>query len=342
VRFESVRGKWSPAAGAALLLAASACSPQCGVATRTSSTPLAVTSTAPSPSPSPTAPLQIAAATFHPGEVGAAYLAVPLAASGGAQPYGWRVASGALPDGLTLASDGSVSGSPTSAGQFSFTIEVSDSRGGSASLPGSIAVAPQLTASLIPACAQYCRVELGCANACGAFGQQQGGQAPYSYTVLHGQIPSGTSLNGLSLAGTFKGLTGWLQFAVQVSDASGGTATIAPSFWMYDHIALSGGTCGPSRSSCKVTLPYTGGTPAQSVSAIASSWTGANCGFTASFPCPEPNFAVSYQPGAITLTLNYQANYPATFGTMTVQLKSSDICSPGVQCTASATVNVQG
>lgn len=344
MRFAAVRGRWSPAVAAAFLVAASACSPQCGVAAKPNptSTPLAATSSATSPSTSPAAPLQIAAATFHPGAVGAAYQAVGQAAAGGVEPYTWSVASGALPDGVTLGPDGSVSGSPTSAGNFSFTVQVSDSRGGSASLPGSISVAPQLSAGLIPACAQYCRVELGCTNACGAFGQQKGGQGPYAYDVVQGQLPAGTSLNGLWLAGSFKGLAGWLQFTGQISDAVGGTATVDRKFWMYDHIALAGGTCGPSRSSCRVTLAYTGGTPAQNVAAVPTSWSGANCGFTAPFPCPEPNIAVTYQPGAITMNLTYQPNYPATFGTMTIQLTSTDLCGSGVQCTASATVNVQG
>ena len=325
-------------------MAASACSPQCGVATRPNptSTPLAATSVAPSAAATPTTPLQIAAATFHPGEVGAAYQAVGLAATGGVGPYSWSVASGGLPDGVTLGSDGSVSGSPTSAGTFSFTIRVSDSRGGSATLPGAISVAPQLSASLLPACAQYCRVELGCVTACGAFGQVKGGKGPYSYSLAQGTLPAGTSLSGLALAGTFKGLAGWLQFTVQVSDAVGGTVTVAPRFWMYDHLTMSGGTCGPSRASCKVTLPYTGGTPGQSVTAAATGWSGANCGFTAPYPCPEPSLIASYQPGAITLTLTYQANYPATFGTMTIQLTSTDLCAPSVQCMSTATVNVQG
>ncbi|MCZ2151534.1 MAG: putative Ig domain-containing protein [Bryobacterales bacterium] len=49
-------------------------------------------------------------------------------ASGGARPYQWRLASGSnkLPDGLTLAADGTLSGKPSAAAPFPFTVEVVD------------------------------------------------------------------------------------------------------------------------------------------------------------------------------------------------------------------------
>jgi subtilisin family serine protease len=53
-----------------------------------------------------------------------------LAATGGLAPYGWSVATGALPPGLTLdPATGAVAGTPTAAGTFAFTAQVSDSTG---------------------------------------------------------------------------------------------------------------------------------------------------------------------------------------------------------------------
>jgi hypothetical protein len=75
---------------------------------RLPSSPLAITS-----SPPPTALL------------GATY-SMSLIASGGTAPYGWTVASGSLPGGLSLSSSGRITGVPDSSGTFTFTVRVSD------------------------------------------------------------------------------------------------------------------------------------------------------------------------------------------------------------------------
>jgi hypothetical protein len=52
----------------------------------------------------------------------------PLAASGGSAAYTWSVMAGSyLPAGLTLSSSGVLSGTPTQAGTFFFTVQVTDS-----------------------------------------------------------------------------------------------------------------------------------------------------------------------------------------------------------------------
>lgn len=72
------------------------------------------------------ATLAITTSSLPDGVVGTAY-STTLAATGGTKPYAWSIASGQLPAGLTLSSSGSISGSPTSAGSSSFTVNVSDS-----------------------------------------------------------------------------------------------------------------------------------------------------------------------------------------------------------------------
>ncbi len=75
------------------------------------------------------APLSITTASLPGGTMGIAYPAVTLTASGGTPPYNsWSIASGGLPNGLTLnATSGTISGIPTATGTFSFTAKVSDS-----------------------------------------------------------------------------------------------------------------------------------------------------------------------------------------------------------------------
>jgi hypothetical protein len=49
-----------------------------------------------------------------------------LQARGGIPPVQWRIAAGALPTGMTLSTDGVISGTPTSVGNFRFTASVTD------------------------------------------------------------------------------------------------------------------------------------------------------------------------------------------------------------------------
>lgn len=52
-----------------------------------------------------------------------------ITAAGGTGPYGYAVTIGALPVGLTLAVDGTLSGTPTAAGSHSFTVTATDAFG---------------------------------------------------------------------------------------------------------------------------------------------------------------------------------------------------------------------
>ena len=71
--------------------------------------------------------LSVTTAALPNGTVGAAY-SQTLAASSGASPFKmWTLLSGALPAGLnTLDTDGTLSGTPTAAGMFAFTVQVQD------------------------------------------------------------------------------------------------------------------------------------------------------------------------------------------------------------------------
>ena len=125
------RLRW--AAGAAFLLVVAACAPPVH---NTGNVVLISPMPAPSASPAPTSAFSASGPGFHAGEVGIAYGAVALSASGGVQPYRWTVATGALPPGIALAGDGTVAGNPIATGHYSFTIQAADSGDSSAPIPG--------------------------------------------------------------------------------------------------------------------------------------------------------------------------------------------------------------
>jgi hypothetical protein len=73
-------------------------------------------------------PLIITTQSLPAATVGVPYNAT-LTAAGGIPPYTWTIISGALPPGLSLSSAGVISGTPTSAGTFNFTVQVIDPLG---------------------------------------------------------------------------------------------------------------------------------------------------------------------------------------------------------------------
>jgi hypothetical protein len=67
-----------------------------------------------------------------------------LAATGGAAPYAWSLASGSLPDGLNLGSStGVITGAPTTPGTSSFTVRATDSNSRTATGALSITIHPE-------------------------------------------------------------------------------------------------------------------------------------------------------------------------------------------------------
>ena len=86
------------------------------------------------------------------GTVGTSY-SEGLTAVGGPTPFDWTITTGALPPGLDLNSAGTISGTPTAGGLYSFTVEAtdSDSPAQSATQALSIAVRPYATSIITTA-----------------------------------------------------------------------------------------------------------------------------------------------------------------------------------------------
>ena len=270
--------------------------------------------------------LAIKSAAFHAGEVGVTYAPVTFGVSGGTPPYTWALSAGKLPAGLSLGSGGTLSGKPSRAGTFHFTLQVADSAGVRALVARSIAVAPLLKLSLISACAAHCSVEVGCVSVCGRFGTATGGRPPYRYALTGGYVPTGTSLSGLSLAGTFGGSPSRWQFTVAVTDALGVTRTITPIFFSYSHILLLSGACSSLVASCNTILGYLGGIPGTLPTARVTV-NPKSSGYPASIQ-------ITVQSGRLLITVGPQPNGLPYSGTLTLVLTDQSPCGPGVRCSS--------
>ena len=71
--------------------------------------------------------LAITSGALPAGKVATAYTTA-LQATGGTTPYSWALTDGALPPGLTLGPDGTITGTPTGPpGEYTFTVRATDS-----------------------------------------------------------------------------------------------------------------------------------------------------------------------------------------------------------------------
>ena len=85
------------------------------------------------------APIAVRTTALPKGTVARKYAAT-LRAYGGKTPLSWKVTFGSLPRGLSLARSGAISGRPTKAGTFRFTVRVTDAAGHRASATLTIVV----------------------------------------------------------------------------------------------------------------------------------------------------------------------------------------------------------
>jgi hypothetical protein len=157
------------------------------------------------------------------GTVGAAY-SQELTADGGQSPYSWSQLSGSLPSGLSMDSNGFISGTPATNGTFNFTAQVTDSNSSSATKSLSLTISSGIL--------QVATTSLPNDTINVAYSQQlnaSGGQPPYTWTNISGALPPGLTLatNGF-ISGT-PTVAGTSNFTVRVKDSLSATATQALS-----------------------------------------------------------------------------------------------------------------
>ncbi len=172
------------------------------------------------------AALTITTTSLPPGNVGAPYSTV-ISASGGGSVYSWSVSAGTLPPGLSLAasttSSVGLSGTPTSAGAFNFTVRVVS---GNSEATRTFAVTIG-TATLSITTTSLPDGAVGAAY--NSTVSAAGGQGPYAWTVSAGSLPPGLNLTSSgALSSTILGsptIPGPFSFTLRIQDSTGLAAT---------------------------------------------------------------------------------------------------------------------
>jgi putative Ig domain-containing protein len=177
----------------------------------------------PTPPPPPQQPpLQITTSSLASATAGTAYSATFAASGGGTMT--WTVSAGSLPSGVTLASDGVLSGTPSNAGSYTFTVRV-DGGGRSTSKQFELLVVEKLTVST-PA-AQTWEVGRPLQISIDA----KGGRPGYSWKI-DGTLPVHTGFLGdkgngsTSFLQGVPGEAGTFPIVLTVTDATGASAQV--------------------------------------------------------------------------------------------------------------------
>ena len=170
-------------------------------------------------------PLAVFSADLPTASVGTSYSDTVTMADG-TGPYQAVLISGALPPGLALSPGASpnsgwlISGTPTTAGSYNFSVLVSDADGQSTTQPFTLVVNPF---EVNPAVLPYGWESHGYNDQLNV----QGGVAPYSISLVTGSLPAGInlSLKGLLSGVPASGSAGIYQLGLLIKDSNGVTAS---------------------------------------------------------------------------------------------------------------------
>ncbi|MGH9720257.1 MAG: Ig domain-containing protein, partial [Bryobacteraceae bacterium] len=172
----------------------------------------------------------------------------------------WSIASGSLPPGLTLnTSTGVISGTPTTLGEYRFTLRWADSAGNSFSRDFTLAIGARLSfasESRLPPVSAGANYEVPISAS--------GGAVPYRFAVTGGLLPAGLTLDPTGrLSGAARN-EGSYRFTVTVTDNAQATATREFSLEVGPPLVISTGATLPAATygqAISIELQATGAQP---------------------------------------------------------------------------------
>ena len=143
-----------------------------------------------------------------------------LTISGGAGPYEFMQLAGSLPPGISLSTSGVLSGTPTTAGTYHFTLLATDASSGCGSVRDYTLAIESCSVSFVPSALPDGTVSKEYSVSL----TPEGGREPYTFDVL-GSLPPGLTLTTDGLLSGTPTEDGKFSFRVAVTDARGCAAT---------------------------------------------------------------------------------------------------------------------
>jgi uncharacterized protein YhjY with autotransporter beta-barrel domain len=243
-----------------------------------------------------------------------------ISASGSVGPYSFSVSFGALPQGITLAADGTLSGTPTRGGQTSFGITATDSTpngySGARNYNFTVDVPPLvLPSATLPAGGTDIPYNAQIPSA-------SGGVAPYTYALAAAPLPPGLTMSSSGAISGTPTTAGLYNFAVVATDSNAGTGPSLVQQSYSINITNTPPLANPVTATIPfnagltpVTLDFSGRTSNVSVAtqpthgrAVASGMTISyvpDSGYSGpdSFTYTASNFDASSAPATVTITV---------------------------------------
>lgn len=160
--------------------------------------------------------LAVSTSGFPNGIIGTSF-SQGLQATSGEPPYtSWAITAGSLPPGLILVSSlsgGKITGTPTAAGTYNFTVTVTDSAANTASANLSITVNAALAVATSSLAAGLTATGYSAAL------QVNGGVAPFTWALSSGSLPPGLALSSTGAIYGTPNVAGTFSFVVTVMDS---------------------------------------------------------------------------------------------------------------------------
>ncbi len=148
--------------------------------------------------------------------------AATLSGSGGRRPYTWSAYRGSMPAGLSLTTDGRITGTPTSSGAFTFWVRLRDDGGDVAEAEATITVAPSSQATPLAIRSSPLLPTVLAGSSMNLSLSATGGSAPYAWTIAGGSLPQGLTLSqdGVISGAPTRATSGTFEFTARVRDTS--------------------------------------------------------------------------------------------------------------------------